>query len=245
MKKILIFILVASFFVLISSVYAQSVNIKICDDQKCYAYEENSLNVFDKNDSLALKIEIINDNKKIMCWDSINYGFYIVPLKSPDRKIWVSKSLSSSNQNEKVCFSKEKEESTILYVPLQEYNKLLITDRIGDWKISDFKVTFGNLQYYSSNILKDSQSELTNLNNVFDSQELTFYVGTDNPTKGINFGENIKLILKLLSAASFIIFGYAIYELIKSNRKSEKKKWFIWLVISLALLIISGKLGFF
>lgn len=242
MNKIKILIVFIFIFLSAILVSAQSVRTELCNDKGCYDYTKNI--EFSKEDPIILKIEIINEKGKIMCWGYMSYNFNLIPDKSPESKIYFQHSVSSTyNEDTAICFSKEKSEENIFYIPLREYNELNPTERIGTWRMSDFRLSFGDLEY-SSSVDLTQRERAHQEDSVFDSNEIIFYVGTGNPSKGLKIeSEIIKTIVNFLKwivgALALIFITVSLGTNEKKTKKNLKNLFWIFAVIDLVLWLIS------
>ncbi len=180
-KNYLFIILGIIIFLSINFVSAQSVKLELCSENKneCFNYNEN-INV-KSDDSLILKVTIINMQNKWMCWDGLNYRFYLLSSKLPDGQKWISASIFGDNNKEpQFCFTNSASEENSFYIPLRDYNSIKNDSKIGSWEIDSFKFSFTNLKYYD-NLKLDNPVGGTSSNADFVGNNIKFTVSIEEP----------------------------------------------------------------
>lgn len=246
MKKEMLLVIIGG--IMIFSIYSVSAislipRLSLCENSgKCYDSLSNIL--LNPSNNITLKVGIINNQGKWICWDSFNYQFDIVSESQQNNKINVQRgfgSTNSYNQNPAFCFAPDNTQEHLFYIPLNDFNKRSLDQKIGTWTIASFNLGISNLKCYSTISMLNSDCGDFNQASSFKGNNIKFIVALDEPKTGLNFGNNFSTILKVLAIVSLIVLGVSITEAFKSKKKS---KWIWTTLIFLVLTFILGKYGF-
>ena len=206
---------------------AKSVKLELCTENNCYDYNDNpSIN---SNDSIILKIILINENSEYMCWRGIQYSFKYLSNNVGDYNSKGEKYVSGGyygddSRNLPFCFSNSNKIENEILIPLNEYNKLESAKRLGSWSISEFNLVFNGLTYYNNiPLTENSLGDLGNGGNSFNGNEIKFVVITNEPEKnwfGKIENEKMKLAIRGLNVLLGIIAaGIWVYIFTMDKRK--------------------------
>lgn len=228
----------------ISTISAKSVKLELCTDTNCYNYNDNPQ--INYNDSIILKVSVINDNGGFMCWKGIQYNLKYISNNVGDYnnkgEKYVSGGFYGDNSKDlPFCFSNSNKIANEFYIPLKDYNEMEGSNRLGSWSISDFKLTLNGLTYYKDvSLTKILSGSSWNNENSFEGNEIKFTVVTDEPKKGWFGGIQNESFKWLLRGINIILGGIAVGIWIHIFTMSGRKKrqyGMAWLFTILSLIL--------
>lgn len=230
------------------TISAKSIKLELCTNNNCYNH--NDYPAINYNDSIILKVSLINEDGGFMCWKGIQYNFNYLSDNINDYnnkgKKYVSGGFYGDNSNNlPFCFSDSNKIVNELYIPLNDYNKMESYKRLGSWSISDFSLILNGLTYYRDvSLNKEISNNLLDDQNYFNSNEIKFTVITKEPKK-VWFGRVgseslIWIIRAIVLLFSAIAGGLWIHIFTTKERKKPYLKAVIFTLIS---LVFAG-LGF-
>ncbi len=228
---------------LCSSVYASEsfgITPKLCinDYKNCYSSLENMPQIY-INDSLLLKIEVLNVNTEWICWDGYSFGFTLTKDNV--------NTFNTGGGSSQIASCLPKGEKITEYFRLPKYPDAG-EDRMGNWKLSNIYLVFNNLKCYHNISFKDDWRY--NCNNLVDSSgrlianDISFNVKKDEvsmlPTGWSIDNYILKAILDygkwIIGSITLIFFGLIFTTKGDSSRKRKARGWFIFLTIIFAIL---------
>lgn len=227
---------------------AKSVKLELCTDKNCYNYEDDiQLNY---NESIILKMSIINEEGKFMCWKGIQYNFKYISDNIGDfnnkGEKYVSGGFYGDNSKDvPFCFSDSKKILNEVYIPLWDYNEIEPSKRLGSWAISSFKLILNGLTYYQDVSLSKSVSGSSwNNQDSFEGNEIRFTVIIEEPKKWWFGGIKNEVFKFGLRGLNLILVGIAVFlwgHIFTTNKR--KKPYSLAWILTIASIILA-LLGF-
>ncbi len=235
----------------------QNLKLELCTDKQCYSSSEQGV-VLKPEEPILLKVTIINNQDKFMCWSGLSYRYRLFFKGFSDGHSWEQGDTGVNNNNnnpQAFCFAQEGNKENIIYLPLRKYNnygrdsyfsKTDYSSKRGEWRISDFTFEFKNLGFYDMVSLGGITTTIGTINSEYRGNDIKFLVTLDEPTNTPNLGrfnkqlkDIIKVIAVILGVITASLWGYIF------TYKFKKRKPLTMAIITLILTLILAWFGFF